>query len=126
MNWLQKRLDDIDYTHQDLQNALSDVGIERVRATITGWTNGKPIALLNNPAHARKLATALKWSMMEMLVAAGYGIDIPYELTDFIHEYKMASPIRKIMFMKNISFVSGFLSALSDEELDVSTESKQL
>ncbi len=122
MNWLQKRLDDLEYTHRDFQHRLTELGIKRVRETITGWTNGKPIALLSNPNDTQKLAKALNWSVLELLVAAGYDISIPREMADFIHEYNIASPPRKIMFMKNISFVSGFLSALSDDELDISLD----
>ena len=123
MNWLQKRLDDLNYTHQDLQHNLAELGINRVRETITGWTNGKPIALLSNPEDTQKLAQALNWTVMELLIEAGYDIGIPREMADFIHDYKISSPPKKFVFMKNISFVSGFLSAITDEELEISVDS---
>lgn len=119
MSWVQQRLDELGYTHQDLKSALAELGIVRVRATITGWTNGKPIKLLSNPDDTKKLAEALNWSVLEMLIAAGYEVDIPSEILDFIYEYKVANQTRKIIYMKNIAFVSGFMSALSDDELDI-------
>lgn len=120
MSWIQDRLDSLDYTHQDLQNALSELGVVRVRATITGWTNGKPIKLLSDPEGTKKLAKALKWSVIEMLIAAGYDLEIPEELGYFIHEYKTADQKRKIIYLKNISFVTSFANELDDEDLNIS------
>ena len=122
MSWIQARLDSLEYTHKDLQNALEELGVIRVRATITGWTNGKPIKLLSDPEDTKKLAKALNWSVMEMLIAAGYDLEIPAELSYFIHEYKIASQKRKMIFLKNMSFVLGFVSALKEEDLDISIE----
>ena len=120
MSWIQARLDSLEYTHKDLQNALEELGVIRVRATITGWTNGKPIKLLSDPDDTKKLAKALKWSVIEMLIAAGYDLEIPEELGYFIHEYKTADQKRKIIYQKNISFVTSFANELDDEDLDIS------
>lgn len=86
MKWLQARLDELRYTHEDLKNLLAKKGIERSRATITGWTNDKPVSLLGNPQEAEILAEVLKWSLPELLVAAGYNIGMPIELVPEITE----------------------------------------
>ena len=114
MNWLQERLNVLEYTHQDLQRALGKKDIHRVRATITGWTNGKPVSLLNNPVEAKILAEVLEWSVLEMLMAADYDIDIPGELIPFIKTYQKAGKRRRSMLL----FMMKFLDDYSDEELD--------
>ncbi|MGJ3240557.1 MAG: hypothetical protein ACFE0Q_17750 [Anaerolineae bacterium] len=118
MSWLQQRLKELGYTHQDLQAALEEKGIKRVRATITGWTNDKPISLMNDPEQARILADILDWSMLEMLIAAGYDVGVPPELAPFIDTYKEASPKQRNLFIQNLHFIRLFLSRLSEEELD--------
>ena len=71
MNWLQERLNELNYTHHDLQKALEERGIKRVRATITGWANDKPVSLFNNPEHAKVLAEVLNMPVLEMFKKAG-------------------------------------------------------
>ena len=118
MNWLQERLNKLNYTHHDLQQELEKRGISRVRATITGWTNEKPVSLLNDPGESKILADVLEWSVLEMLIAAGYDIGIPQKLIPFIKKYQKASKKRKSMFLQNLAFITKFLEDYSDEDLD--------
>ncbi len=118
MNWLQERLNKLGYTHHDLQQELEKRGIRRVRATITGWTNDNPVSLLNNPVEAKILADVLRWSVLEMLIAAGYDIGIPQKLIPFIEAYQSAGKRRRSMFLQNLAFVTEFLKDYRDEDLD--------
>lgn len=87
MTWLQKRLDKLSYTHEDFRCILEKKGIKRVRATITGWTNGKPIKCLSDPSKAKIFAKALKWNLFELFVAANYDFKVPKELVPLIKHY---------------------------------------
>lgn len=118
MNWLQERLNELNYTHQDLQQKLAEKNIHRVRATITGWTNDKSVSLLNDPAEAKILADVLDWSVLDMLVAADYDVAVPKELTVFIEEYRKASGKRRGMFLQNLEFVMKFLEDFGEDQLD--------
>ncbi|MGB7340022.1 MAG: hypothetical protein WBC91_14095 [Phototrophicaceae bacterium] len=118
MNWLQNRLDELNYTHKDLQKRLAAKGINRVRETITGWTNGKAVSLLNNPKHAQMLAETLNWSVLEMFVAAGYNVSIPRELLMFTNLYRTASEERQKRLWEGLQFVTGFYGSFTDDELD--------
>ncbi|MEM9952632.1 MAG: hypothetical protein AAF846_13585 [Chloroflexota bacterium] len=108
MTWLKKRLRELGYTHNDLQKALEEKDIKRVRATITGWTNNKPVSLLNNPEHAKKLADVLDWTVLELLVAAGYDIDIPDELSEIIEVYRRANEQQRQELAMGWKFVISF------------------
>lgn len=115
MNWLQRRLNKLNYTHQDLQGKLAEKDIHRVRATITGWTNDKPVSLLNDPDEAKILAEVLQWTVLDMLVAAGYDIPVPEELIVYIKAYRNAGEKRRGLFLHNLRFVMQFLEDFDEE-----------
>lgn len=108
MNWLQKRLNELKYTHSDLQKALTQEGIERVRATITGWTNDKPVSLLSNPEHTSKLAKVLNWTVMDLLVAAGYDLETPAELIPIIMAYQQADEQQRRDILMGLEFIVSY------------------
>ncbi|MEO1288555.1 MAG: hypothetical protein AAFV93_12370 [Chloroflexota bacterium] len=118
MTWLKKRLKELEYTHNDLQKALEEKGIKRVRATITGWTNDKPVSLLNNPEDAKKLADVLDWTVLELLVAAGYDIDIPAELSEIIEVYRNADAQKQQNLILGWYFFISFYEDNSTQEDD--------
>ncbi|MEL6405997.1 MAG: hypothetical protein AAFN11_01190 [Chloroflexota bacterium] len=116
MNWLQARLKELNLTHKDLQKALAERGIERVRATITGWTGDKPISLLNDPQQTAILAEALGWTTTELLIAAGYHIapTVPPALNDIFKQYQTLDPDQRALFHFAVQFgfeFSGNLNA---------------
>lgn len=121
MTWLQRRLDELDYTHADLRKHLANKGIVRVRETITGWANGKPVSLLNDPQHAQILAETLNWTVLDMLNAAGF-VSIPDELIAFIKEYQSVSPERKIRLIDGLQLLTDFFDNFTDEELNDTDE----
>ena len=110
MNWLQARLKHLNHTHKDLQEALAERGIERVRATITGWTGDKPISLLNDPEQTAILAEALDWTTTELLVAAGYDIDptVPDELFEVFEKYQKLNKYQRDLFIYAVTFGFNF------------------
>lgn len=121
MTWLQQRLNELGLTHDDLRERLAQRGIDRVRATITGWTNGKAIKLLSDPEQASILAEALKWTLTELLLAAGYeieaDIEIRPELYSLIRQYNDLSYYRRILFMQTLRRFTEFADSLTEDEL---------
>ena len=106
MNWLQARLKKLNLTHKDLQEALAERGIERVRATITGWTGDKPISLLNDPQQTAILAEALNWTTTDLLIAAGYDIDptVPPALREIFAQYNTLDEDQRALFILAVHF----------------------
>lgn len=120
MNWLQARLKELGLTHDDLRQALAERGIERVRATITGWTHGKPISLFNNPEQTRILAETLEWSTTEMLIAAGYDITppVPDNLLEALEIFAGFTEAKKKLFLFGLGVITEFTGNLPDDILN--------
>jgi hypothetical protein len=122
MTWLKHRLEELSYTHDDLRGRLAQLGVKRVRATITGWVNGKSIKLLCNPKEAEILARALRWNLTEMLMAAGYkidpGIGLSSELQPFLKNYEELPVSRRELFVQTLQHFSQYAANLSEIELE--------
>lgn len=118
MNWLQERLNELGYTHHDLQKALEQQGIKRVRATITGWANGKPVSLFNKPQHAKILAEVLDWTVLEMFKKAGYDVDVPEELIGIIDDYKSTSSHGKTLYLEHFEFATDFINRMVENKTE--------
>lgn len=99
MTWLQERLDELCYTHEDLRQMLQRYGIERSRVAITGWTNGRPIPLLCDAKETEILARVLKWTSLELFMAAGYEVGVNQELITMIQRYNSLKPFQKHLFL---------------------------
>jgi len=118
MIWLQKRLDELGYTHEDLRSLLARHGIDRSRATITGWTNKKPIPLLSNPKEASILAEVLKWSLLELFIAAGYDCGLDKGLFKLLLRYDQLTSKQKKLFMRPTKQYMNMVEILSEEEVE--------
>lgn len=126
--WLQKRLKHLKLTHAEFGKRLAEQGIERSRVTITNWVNGDNVNLLANPQDAKRLATALEWSVAELLIAAGYEIgeshiSVPPELIPHIKFYKKLLKWQKERYLESISFVAKmFRGAMNMDDDDLREE----
>jgi len=117
MIWLQKRLKELGYTHEDLRSLLARHGIERSRATITGWTNEKPIPLLSNPEEASILAKVLDWSLLELFIAAEYDLGLDKGLFKLLLRYYQLTSDQKKLFMRPTKQYMKMVEILSEEEV---------
>lgn len=124
MTWLQKRLKELGYTHEDLRQLLRARGIKKSRVSITNWANGSPIPLLNNVRETKIFADVLQWSLPEMLVAMGHDLEMPVELLPEIEEllplirqYHELSPLRRQLFMETLQQFAKLGLNISDDDL---------
>jgi hypothetical protein len=123
MTWLKKRLKELGMTHQDLTDTLHHLGIEKSRPTVSNWVNGHPIPLLMSPEETSVLAMALEWSVTEMLISAGYKLqvaEVPPEIALYLPQInKLTTQKEKETFRDTIEFglnliAKGFLNSTSD------------
>ncbi len=118
MTWLQKRLDELGYTHADLTNELAQHGIQRVRGTISGWARGHiNVTLLANPDEALVLAKVLQWELTELLLAAGYPIapnsySIPREVLPLLPTLRALDPHERRVLVELLLYSSQVIDAL--------------
>jgi len=114
MTWLKKRLKELGMTHQDLTDTLQRLGIEKSRPTVSNWVNGHPIPLLMSPAETSVLAMALQWTVSEMLISAGYIIqlaEVPPEIMRYLPQIsKLRTPAEKETFCETIEFGLNLIS----------------
>ena len=112
MTWLQKRLDELGYTHTDLTDKLAAQGIHRVRGTISGWARGNiNVTLLANPDEAQTLASVLEWNLPELLIAAGYPITpdeytIPREMLPLLPTMRALNPEERTILVETLLYSS--------------------
>jgi hypothetical protein len=119
--WLQKRLNELEMTHDDFVERLAEFGIIRTRVTITNWVNGSPIKPLMNPAETKLLALALYWSVDELLIEAGYdigtkGLTVPRELFPHVRLFKKLKKPHSDRYLESIDFVGQMLKQIQDND----------
>ena len=120
MTWLQKRLDELGYTHADLTRELEQHGIQRVRGTISGWARGHiNVTLLANPDEAQVLAKVLQWDLPELLVAAGYpiapgGYSIPREMLPLLPTLRALDPHERRVLVELLLYSSQVIEAIQE------------
>lgn len=74
MNWLHTRRNKIELSQLELVARLEVAGYPVARTTISNWENDKTRIPLEDPKFARALANALKMSITDMLLMAGYPV----------------------------------------------------
>jgi hypothetical protein len=73
-NWIRTRLAQLDIKQKDLIARLESRGHGYSQSTISGWMSGEYQPPLNDPEFAEVLAAALRMTVKDMLVLAGYQI----------------------------------------------------
>jgi hypothetical protein len=118
MTWLQKRLDELGYTHTDLTDRLAQHDIHRVRGTISGWARGNiNVTLLANPDEAQILADVLEWNLPELLIAAGYPIApddyaIPQEMLPLLPTMRALNPEERTILVETLLYSSSVVETI--------------
>jgi transcriptional regulator with XRE-family HTH domain len=77
-NWLKKRRADLAISQEELTSKLQVMGFDVSRTTVSGWETGRFYPPIDNPAFRAALATILHLTISEMLVLAGYEIDVEH------------------------------------------------
>lgn len=72
MSWLRIRRDELDISQEELAARLQVDGIEISRSGLSAWETGRNNPPLEDDHFRRALAHALRLSVNEMLVRAGY------------------------------------------------------
>lgn len=72
MNWLERRLKELDITQEELATRLQLEGLKTSRSTISAWVTGRNSPRFKDTELRQALAKALKLTTREMLRRAGY------------------------------------------------------
>lgn len=112
MTWLKNRLRELKITHQDLADRLAELGIVKSRPTVSNWVKGHPVPLLMSPRETDLLASALEWSVSEMLIAAEYRIieqSIPMTIAPYLTQIESLNEKERETLRKTIEFGLGLI-----------------
>lgn len=75
-HWLKRYRDKIHLSQEELAIALQNAGLDVARSTVGTWESGKSQPPLDDPAYRRALANIFRVSVTELLMSAGYEIDL--------------------------------------------------
>jgi len=70
-SWIARRRNQLEISQSDLVARLTINGYEVSRPTVSNWENGK-VPPLDDPTFVRAIANALKMSVLDVLIVAGY------------------------------------------------------
>ena len=77
-NWLKRRRSELKMSQEELVAKLQLTGFDMSRTTVSGWETGRFNPPIDNPPFRMALASILQMSIAEMLLAAGYEIEIEH------------------------------------------------
>ncbi len=75
-NWIVKRRLTIGISQTEFVERLTKQGLAINRATASQWERGRNNPPIDNPDVAKVIANALEWSVLDLLIAVGYDIQI--------------------------------------------------
>ncbi len=73
-SWIRERRGELHITQEELAARLQLAGLDVTRATVSHWENGRHALPLENPIYAKAIADALKLSVRDVLILAGYDV----------------------------------------------------
>jgi transcriptional regulator with XRE-family HTH domain len=92
--WMKKRREELGFSLAELAKRLTDAGVSRTGAALGNWEANDHVPLLSRPEHARALADVLQMDLSEMMLEAGFdldltvqGKDVPANIRHFLAQY---------------------------------------
>jgi transcriptional regulator with XRE-family HTH domain len=73
-DWLKTRREQLQISQEELSNRLQALGINTSRATVSHWETDRYNIPLDNAEFRQALATVLRLSIVDLLIAAGFEI----------------------------------------------------
>ena len=120
--WLKERLDTLDIKSSTLADRLKVRGIDRTRQAVDYWIEKESVPLLANPVDTKILAEALEWEVTDMLIAAGFDIQIapikiPAALLPIIHKFPSMNAEQLEVVIETVKFGMSIAQKLEEAEL---------
>jgi transcriptional regulator with XRE-family HTH domain len=92
--WIKKRRRELGISLDKLAKRLKERGMPRTGAAIGNWEIKGHVPILSKPEEAEILAGALEMELAEMLLAAGFDLDlmvrnqaVPAQFVEFMEKY---------------------------------------
>ena len=123
--WMKKRREELGISLAELAERLTDAGVSRTGAAIGNWESNDHVPLLSRPEHAQALADALEMDLSEMMVAAGFNLNltvedqtIPANFSRFLEQYKLLTNSEQYTVSRVLEVVAEELINLRAENTD--------
>lgn len=75
-NYIYRRRGELELSQEELTARLQTEGFNISRSTLSNWENGKFQPPLHDPEFRKALAKSLRLSVRDLLLVAGYEIDV--------------------------------------------------
>lgn len=130
--WMRKQRDHLNISLAELADRLTSAGVSRTGAAIGNWEANDHVPLLAKPDQARALAEALEMSISDMMIAAGYDLDlkvedfdVPASFVAFMERYNQLTRDEQNIVSRVLDVFCVELVDLRQHVIDIADESDE-
>ncbi len=121
--WMKKRREELGFSLAEMAKRLTEAGVSRTGAALGNWEANDHVPLLSRPEHARVLADVLQMDLSDMMLEAGFdldltvkGHDVPASIRHFLAQYDRLTRSEQHTVSRVLDVVADELLSLREQK----------